>query len=985
MGAGMEETPGMADTPGWNIRAKDFIEIDEKRGIKLLRLKRSESRMKQTSFTMLQSWRANCDIALLIYTQDPLKINEKDIAAISGYVTSYCTKGNATHKAEIETISAMILSMKNDFSEGNLGTITAARKIFNTFMTDRIISKAESSCDILNLPLYKCTEIFRSIPLSTYTKIIQKKTQNRQGKYRNIVSEYSARTKEFHISLSEFFYKANKPSESSTSDKNRLLKRDNLAKTIIAHPTGLQNSASFPITWQYAKAALILHKPWNKRNRLACDSFNQTKHNQINIINEYLSFLQEKNCPKELRLQFEVAKESYERSIKQRQCAHNLDGEAFVFDENITQAAKEMIQSQLSFNNMFSELGLERGEDYQWDKPTTTHEFKLDDRDWIDTAKLEYEQHQYNQKILPKKSDNSSYILEDIENNNEQSNIVYSVIQKIKEWIEFEKMNTNDSEKKFEPLYITVQGAGGTGKSRTINVIITMIEQIFPTEKVTVVSAPTGAAAYNIGGSTCHRQFHVSVQDATKDLSQKSKNLLIKTLKHALVVIIDERSLLSMEVLGGCENNAKECCHDGLNKKSNWGNIPIVILFGDDYQLPSVVVNGKGKGSSYIIDENDEIDNKQKLNKIERIGVNQFILLSKNVIELSISHRIQENENELSSMLHTMRNSTGLTTEQATKLLYYNIQNDAISPERKQFLENEAIWIFYTNAKVDNHNFLQLKKIVNIHNPVCNCMGQFSPAQGSRRESGIRGHFGSSALKKTNSTLARGARVALDRNIWDCMGLYNGAMGTVIDIRFDQNKSPLLGDLPVYIIIDFDDYIGPSWDKNQPSYLPIPPSSLRCRQGCCIFTKMPLTLSWARTTHKFQGSQVGPEHPIKAMVFDPGKSGVEGNNPGFTYVGLSRVSSLGKGNINDSAFYLTGDHLSIERFTDMTFQRTRKNETYVKIKQKKRWIRFLDTQKQNTNLNITKEQKEQLKKWVTTSKFSKIQLENAIYFHSKKK
>ena len=189
MGAGMEETPGMADTPGWNIRAKDFIEIDEKRGIKLLRLKRSESRMKQTSFTMLQSWRANCDIALLIYTQDPLKINEKDIAAISGYVTSYCTKGNATHKAEIETISAMILSMKNDFSEGNLGTITAARKIFNTFMTDRIISKAESSCDILNLPLYKCTEIFRSIPLSTYTKIIQKKNTEQTRK----VQEHSQR------------------------------------------------------------------------------------------------------------------------------------------------------------------------------------------------------------------------------------------------------------------------------------------------------------------------------------------------------------------------------------------------------------------------------------------------------------------------------------------------------------------------------------------------------------------------------------------------------------------------------------------------------------------------------------------------------------------------------------------------------------------------------------------------------------------------
>ncbi len=108
VGAGEEATEGMGDTPGWKLTQQDFIEIDEIRGIKLLRLKRSERRMKQTSFTMLQSWRANCDIALLIYTQNPLKINEKDIAAISGYVTSYCTKGNATHSAEIETISTMI-------------------------------------------------------------------------------------------------------------------------------------------------------------------------------------------------------------------------------------------------------------------------------------------------------------------------------------------------------------------------------------------------------------------------------------------------------------------------------------------------------------------------------------------------------------------------------------------------------------------------------------------------------------------------------------------------------------------------------------------------------------------------------------------------------------------------------------------------------------------------------------------------------------
>ena len=437
-----------------------------------------------------------------------------------------------------------------------------------------------------------------------------------------------------------------------------------------------------------------------------------------------------------------------------------------------------------------------------------------------------------------------------------------------------------------------------------------------------------------------------------------------------------------METLGACEKNAKECCHGGLNKTSDWGKIPVVILFGDDYQLPSVVVQGRGKGSTYILGENDFLNRSQKLNKIEKIGFEQFLLLSKRVIELKVSHRVQDGEDDLSSMLDTMRNSTGLTLKQTEKLLTYNIQNENISSERKQFLYNKAVWIFHTNAKVDTHNFEMMKTIVDDKNPICNCMGYYSPAPTCRRESGIKSHFTFSDVKKKNSTLARGARVALDRNLWDCMGLYNGAMGTIIDIRFEPNKSPLQGDLPIYVIVDFDEYKGPAWNVSAPSYLPIPPCSIRCKHGCCLFTKVPLTLSWARTTHKFQGTNVGPTHPIKAMVFDPGKIAVEGLNPGFTYVGLSRVSSLGHGDINESAFYLTGDNLKIDRFTNMTHQRTRKNEIYVKIAARNRWVKFLENKKKTTKLNIAQTKRNALKDWIINSKFSSDDIENAIIFHA---
>ncbi len=648
VGAGEEATEGMGDTPGWKLTQQDFIEIDEIRGIKLLRLKRSERRMKQTSFTMLQSWRANCDIALLIYTQNPLKINEKDIAAISGYVTSYCTKGNATHSAEVETISTMILSMNNEFAEGEkISTIRAVRKILNALNSHRIISKAECSCDILKLPLYKCTEQFRTIPLNYYTKI--------QSNNNNILTKYAKRTTNLDMNLHDYFYMVNKPAKKQQKDENRLFNTNLKTKQVIAHPTGLQNCPSFPITWQYAKAALILYKPWHSRRKLLCDSIQVKRNTAGTIIGEYYSFLEGKICPTELKLEFEIAKESYERSLKKRLCAHNEDEVTHASSNNITAEAKELIEAQNIFQNQYEEYGFDRGLEYAWDKPTTSYDQNLSDAHWLELKKSDFESVHSTKKNIPKKADNTYYCLDDIENNNEQSNIVYSIIDKLKEWIEFQHKKSICPNLTFHPLHLTVQGAGGTGKSRTINVIISIVEQLFPTERVSIVSAPTGAAAYNIGGSTCHKQFHINVTNASKDMPQRSKDHLSRVLKHSLVLIIDERSLLSMETLGACEKNVKECCHGGLNKTSDWGKIPVIILFGDDYQLPSVVVQGGGKGSSYIFDENGTPNRSQKLNKIEKIGFEQFLLLSKSVIELKVSHRVQEGEDDLSSMLDTMR------------------------------------------------------------------------------------------------------------------------------------------------------------------------------------------------------------------------------------------------------------------------------------------------------------------------------------------
>jgi len=60
---------------------------------------------------------------------------------------------------------------------------------------------------------------------------------------------------------------------------------------------------------------------------------------------------------------------------------------------------------------------------------------------------------------------------------------------------------------------MTIMGCGGTGKSVLINTLVACIRKIFNDNDTVFVTAPTGAAAYNVGGSTIHREFKINVKD----------------------------------------------------------------------------------------------------------------------------------------------------------------------------------------------------------------------------------------------------------------------------------------------------------------------------------------------------------------------------------------------------------------------------------------------------------------------------------------
>jgi hypothetical protein len=99
--AGQEQSPGKCDTPGFPLSTDPSVKRDQK-GSKKLLLSRNHNRLLQVSTAMLQSWRGNCDIQVLIYDSSPKQPNLDEIARVTDYVMSYTSKGNHTFTEEKE-------------------------------------------------------------------------------------------------------------------------------------------------------------------------------------------------------------------------------------------------------------------------------------------------------------------------------------------------------------------------------------------------------------------------------------------------------------------------------------------------------------------------------------------------------------------------------------------------------------------------------------------------------------------------------------------------------------------------------------------------------------------------------------------------------------------------------------------------------------------------------------------------------------------
>jgi PIF1-like helicase len=415
---------------------------------------------------------------------------------------------------------------------------------------------------------------------------------------------------------------------------------------------------------------------------------------------------------------------------------------------------------------------------------------------WLETAMQDYDIHVDTRLNIPLKFDGKPYCLDDLLD--EQKRTIYPVLAQLREFMTCSDLAL------LRPLFGTISGKAGTGKSTTLNTLTGAIRNIFQYNNTVISGGPTGTSAFNAFGETLHRILGQGVRGEyhPNSLSATTRERLLKRCKHLLCLIIDERSLLSSRMLGTTAQIISEVIFDGSTANEFFGGIPVVLLVGDDYQLP-----GQEEGALTALSRVGGSRMTQK-------GRQVFLRCAENVFQLQSIQRVSQSQREAKEMLDRIRIGVNVLDKDVRKLqsLHLNAIRERHGDSYVKEIEKEAVYLFWTNEKRAQKNLLRLGQTNTDQNPTI----IVKPiSKGGKYGIGIASHFQDKLPPA--SMLCVNAKVCIQGcNFCPAWGLYNGACGTVEEIIFEEGKDPNKGDHPKYIVVRFPQYIGPVWDLDHP-------------------------------------------------------------------------------------------------------------------------------------------------------------------------
>ena len=705
------------------------------------------------------------------------------------------------------------------------GTRYITQKALHGMSAQRTVSIQEAVHMVDNQDLVICSEKFTYLSLRQGAVLTSEKDGQKR---KDIVTMYRNRSTNLEdLSLDEYFY---------SHFCRRVLReggdRADLTKHRILLPVGQNCKPRFPVTYEYAKGVLIQYKPWSKDKPLT-----KLLKSTTDTIRTFKHMIDKGQFPTCVKNQYILAMK-YSRqhklellnskSVQQPYDMSNMDEEereAYIAHQQVTHFSDNRHNS-----NVIDGMTVDIGTDFDWSQTLykEKRQVTVDGTLWVDKIRSEHDSALKEQAdsvdnlVIPKQRNGDEYDAEQM--SDEQKAIVYSAVDTV---IKF--LNNDPS---YKPMRATIMGSAGTGKSFIINTIISMVRKLTGSNDTVQIAAPSGAAAFNVQGSTIHNLLGVRVTNPEKGLTDNTKARLLEQLQRLLVLVIDERSMISSKVLAAAERNTRECIYNGQNSSEIWGGLPVVLLFGDDYQLMPVDKNGaiNGYDKRCCGAEQHVTDKMTEAQLFAYRGDWLFTeIMTDQVFFLTKNFRVRCKR--FKELLERVR--IGHTTEEdADKMMKLHHVFYRADKEFKQKIENhkKTMWLFSNNNDVKRKNVDKLVEVSTNNNlPVARlkCWYDTKKTQGGKERNVYKSHFDINGYK-SETDLCVDARVALRNwNILPSAGLYNGSIGTVIEIVYRDDpigpNDKQHNHLPDYVVVDFPHlklppYIEP-WDKLHPTVM----------------------------------------------------------------------------------------------------------------------------------------------------------------------
>lgn len=317
----------------------------------------------------------------------------------------------------------------------------------------------------------------------------------------------------------------------------------------------------------------------------------------------------------------------------------------------------------------------------------------------------------------------------------DQKRALAVVISKIKDYCSSELIDCA------EPMRLTVSGVAGSGKSTWVNTLVSVVRRLFNTNDAISVFGPTGSAAYNAGGETLNRGFRIPIDIKTLEIGAGTETYLKKKFMRTICLVIDERSLLEANKLGCIKHYMTHCAHLARNKTKSWGGIPIIILVGDDFQLPAI-----GFGAFYALDP--IMTKETKTYNLAEVtcrlsGFGEFRESGRNVLYLSpIAKRVNSDQDQLRRILKGLRcegEADQLMEEDIQRLLALNVNHPTFSKSQRDEIKASSMYLFALKEPRDAHNRKMLLKANLEGNPVAKIRSCTKNAQGKLKK--MASHF----------------------------------------------------------------------------------------------------------------------------------------------------------------------------------------------------------------------------------------------------